>query len=163
MPSESLSEEELVRKSAITLNDLLEVLSISRKAYQILSTGGDEKALKHTICYQSKVGPQKWIGPSTEAEIIKASTEKKTLIIVPIAFVGEHSETLVELDIEYKDIAKSYGCLDYYRVPALGTNVDFIEALSDLVKVKSTNKSNILNNKACPKDSKKCFYNVREN
>ena len=123
----------------------------------------DEKALKHTICYQSKVGPQKWIGPSTEAEIIKASTEKKTLIIVPIAFVGEHSETLVELDIEYKDIAKSYGCLDYYRVPALGTNVDFIEALSDLVKVKSTNKSNILNNKACPKDSKKCFYNVREN
>jgi len=45
--SESLSEEELIRKSAITLNDLLEVLSISRKAYQILSTGGDEKALKH--------------------------------------------------------------------------------------------------------------------
>ena len=69
----------------------------------------------------------------------------------------------MELDIEYKKIAKSYGCLDYYRVPALGTNVDFIEALSDLVKLKNKNKNNILNKKICSKECKKCFYNVREN
>ena len=66
-------------------------------------------------------------------------------------------------NVLYKKIAKSYGCLDYYRVPALGTNVDFIEALSDLVKLKNKNKSNILNKKTCSKECKKCFYNVREN
>ena len=123
----------------------------------------EDKTLNHIICYQSKVGPLRWIGPPTEEEIIKASRDKKNIIIVPIAFVSEHSETLVELDIEYKKIAKSYGCLDYYRVPALGTNVDFIEALSDLVKLKNKNKSNILNKKICSKEYKKCFYNVREN
>ena len=47
----------------------------------------------------------KWIGPSTDEEIIKYSKEKKGLIIVPVAFVSEHSETLVELDIEYKKLA----------------------------------------------------------
>ena len=123
----------------------------------------EDKTLKHIICYQSKVGPLRWIGPPTEEAIIRASRDKKNIIIVPIAFVSEHSETLVELDIKYKKIAKSYGCLDYYRVPALGTNVDFIEALSDLVKLKNKNKSNILNKKTCSEECKKCFYNVREN
>ena len=64
-----------------------------------------KKDLRHTICYQSKVGPLKWIGPSTEDEIIKASKNKETIVLIPIAFVSEHSETLVELDIEYKYIA----------------------------------------------------------
>ena len=123
----------------------------------------DDKTLRYIICYQSKVGPFKWIEPSTEEEIIKASKDKQNIIIVPIAFVGEHSETLVELDMEYKVMAKNHGCLDYYRVSALGTNVDFIEALCDLVKDENTNKSNILSKKTCPKDLKKCFYNVREN
>ena len=69
----------------------------------------------------------------------------------------------MELDIEYKKIAKNHGCLDYYRAPALGTNVDFIEALSDLVRLKNKNTINILNKKICSKKYKKCFYSVREN
>jgi len=97
-----------------------------------------------------------------EEQIIKEAKKNKSIIIVPIAFVNEHSETLVELDIEYKKIAKNNGCLDYYRIPALGTDMDFIEALYDLVKSKSNNNCNILNEKICSKECKKCFYNVGE-
>ena len=62
--------------------------------------------LDYVISYQSRVGPMKWIGPFTDAEIVKYSKEKKGIIIVPVAFVSEHSETLVELDIEYKKLAE---------------------------------------------------------
>ena len=55
--------------------------------------------LDHIISYQSRVGPLKWIGPSTDEMIIKYSKENKGIVIVPVAFVSEHSETLVELDI----------------------------------------------------------------
>ena len=113
--------------------------------------------LSHTICYQSKVGPLKWIGPSTENEIIKASRNKQIIVLIPIAFVSEHSETLVELDIEYKEIAKLHGNSQYYRVPALGINKDFINALYSLVIEKSDNS--ILNKKRCGKNYKECFYN----
>lgn len=88
--------------------------------------------LDYTVCYQSRVGPMKWIGPSTEAEIRRAGAEKKPLMVVPIAFVSEHSETLVELDIEYKHLAEKYGVPSYYRVPSLGVLEEFIDALADL-------------------------------
>ena len=53
--------------------------------------------------------------------------------MVPIAFVSEHSETLVELDIEYKELADKNGCKNYTRVPALGTNDNYIKAMSNLI------------------------------
>ena len=81
----------------------------------------------------------KWIGPSTDAEIIKYSKEKKGIVIVPVAFVSEHSETLVELDIEYKKLAKKNGCSFYERVPALGIEENFINGLAELV-LRATNK-----------------------
>ncbi len=110
----------------------------------------------HTICYQSKVGPLKWIEPSTESEIIKASRKNQIIVLIPIAFVSEHSETLVELDIEYKEVAKLNGCKKYYRVPALGRNKKFINGLHNLVIKKSDNI--ILNKKICGENFKKCFY-----
>ena len=55
--------------------------------------------LDWTLCYQSRVGPMKWIGPATDAEIRRAGTDKAPLVVAPMAFVSEHSETLVELDI----------------------------------------------------------------
>ena len=110
----------------------------------------------HTICYQSKVGPLKWIEPSTESEIIKASRKNQIIVLIPIAFVSEHSETLVELDIEYKEVAKLNGCKKYYRVPALGINKEFINGLHNLVIKKSDNI--ILNKKICGESFKKCFY-----
>jgi ferrochelatase len=54
------------------------------------------------------------------------------VVVTPIAFVSEHIETLVELDHEYAELAHDLGCPHYIRVPALGTDPIFIEALSEL-------------------------------
>jgi ferrochelatase len=85
--------------------------------------------LDYKICYQSRVGPLKWIGPSTEDEIKHAGSNALNLLVVPVAFVSEHSETLVELDIEYAHLAKEHGVKNYLRVPALGDDKNFIKTL----------------------------------
>jgi ferrochelatase len=88
--------------------------------------------LDWTICYQSRVGPLKWIGPATDAEIVRAGKDGLGLAVAPIAFVSEHSETLVELDIEYAKLAETSGVADYLRAPTVGTRAPFIEGLADL-------------------------------
>jgi protoporphyrin/coproporphyrin ferrochelatase len=111
------------------------------------------------LSYQSRVGPLKWIGPSTEDIIIETSKVGKHIVLVPIAFVSEHSETLVELDIEYKEIADANGCKNYTRVPALGINEDFIKAMSELIIKKNEYKfsENLYPPKTqCPSNFKKC-------
>lgn len=90
------------------------------------------EGIDYVNCYQSRVGPLKWIGPSTEDELLRAGAEKKPVVLVPIAFVSEHSETLVELDIEYAELAHEHGVTHYYRVPTLSTHAHFISALSDM-------------------------------
>ncbi|MBX9746836.1 MAG: ferrochelatase [Hyphomonadaceae bacterium] len=86
------------------------------------------------VCYQSRVGPLKWIGPSTEEEIHVAGAEKTGVIVSPIAFVSEHIETLVELDIEYAQLARRLDLPYYLRAPAPGSAPRFIDALADLVE-----------------------------
>jgi ferrochelatase len=86
-----------------------------------------------SICYQSRVGPLEWIGPATEAEIRRAGREGKGLIVVPVAFVSEHSETLVELDIEYSKLAREEGVPDYIRAPTVQSHPSFIDGLAGLV------------------------------
>ena len=86
------------------------------------------------VSYQSRVGPMEWIGPSTDTEIARAGRDRVPLVVVPIAFVSEHSETLVELDIEYRHLAEQAGVPAYLRVAALGTAPDFIAALAELVR-----------------------------
>lgn len=85
------------------------------------------------VSYQSRVGPMKWLGPSTDEEVRRAGEEGKGVMVVPIAFVSEHVETLVELDHEYADLAKNAGCAPYLRVPALGVEGVFIDALAGAV------------------------------
>lgn len=86
------------------------------------------------VCYQSRATPQAWLGPSTEEEIARAAGEGVALLVVPISFVSEHSETLVELDIDYRDLAARLGVPGYFRVPAPGTDPGFIAALAGLVR-----------------------------
>jgi len=90
--------------------------------------------LDSLVCYQSRATPQKWIGPSTEDEIERAGHEKVALLIVPIAFVSEHSETLVELDIEYREVAEHAGVPAYFRTPTQNCDPGFIGSLADLVR-----------------------------
>lgn len=90
--------------------------------------------LDTTICYQSRVGPLEWLGPATDAEIRRAGGEKRGLIVAPIAFVSEHSETLVELDIEYGHLAAQSGVPHYVRVPTVSTASSYIAGLAHLVR-----------------------------
>jgi ferrochelatase len=90
--------------------------------------------LDWTICYQSRVGPLEWIGPSTDQEIKRASRDHVPVVLVPIAFVSEHSETLVELDIEYRELAQHVGVPGYHRVPTVGSMPGFIDGLAHLVR-----------------------------
>lgn len=85
------------------------------------------------ICYQSRIGPQKWLEPKTDAEVRRAGMEKRGVIVAPIAFVSEHSETLVELDMDYAQLARDSGVPHYLRVPTVRTNPAFIEGLAELV------------------------------
>ena len=74
--------------------------------------------------------------PSTDEVIIDNAKRGKNLIVVPIAFVSEHSETLVELDIEYEKLAKKNGCKNYTRIEALGVNENFIQTEENLIIMK---------------------------
>ncbi|HEX2560011.1 ferrochelatase [Phenylobacterium sp.] len=87
--------------------------------------------LDHQVCYQSRVGPLEWLGPSTDAAIRQAAADGKGALVIPIAFVSDHVETLVELDHEYAAVAREVGCTPYLRVPALGVSADFIGALAE--------------------------------
>jgi ferrochelatase len=105
---------------------------VEQSVYKIVKSLNIEN-LDWILSYQSRVGPLKWIGPSTEDVIVENAKLGKHIVLVPIAFVSEHSETLVELDIEYKELADKNGCKNYSRVPALGTNENYIKAMSNLI------------------------------
>ena len=83
------------------------------------------KDLDCQVCYQSRVGPLKWLEPATDAEIRRAGREGKGVMVAPIAFVSEHSETLVELDIEYAKLARAAGVPDYRRAATVGADAAF--------------------------------------
>ena len=85
------------------------------------------------VCYQSRVGPLEWIGPATLDEVRRAGAEGRPLVVVPVAFVSEHSETLVELDIELAEEAAAAGVPANRRVPTVDAGSLFIEGLADLV------------------------------
>ena len=86
------------------------------------------------VCYQSRVGPLAWLGPSVEEEIRRAGRDGAAVVIAPISFVSEHSETLVELDRDYRRLAEGCGVPLYRRVPAVGTAPRFIAGLARLVR-----------------------------
>lgn len=90
--------------------------------------------LDWTICYQSRVGPLEWIGPSVDAELARAGRDRVAVVLVPIAFVSEHSETLVELDIEARAEAARLGVPVFVRVPTVSTAPAFIEGLAAMVE-----------------------------
>lgn len=85
------------------------------------------------VCYQSRVGPAKWIGPSTEEEIRRAGRDGVPLIVAPISFVSEHVETLVELDETMRDLATEAGVPAYRRIPAVRTDPRFVATLAGFI------------------------------
>lgn len=106
---------------------------IEQTVAAVLSAWG-EPALDWTICYQSRATPVRWIEPSTISEIERAARDGVAVLLVPIAFVSEHSETLVELDIEYRHLADRLGVPGYFRVPTPNAEPTFIAALAERVR-----------------------------
>ena len=134
-------------------------VQLTVQTLMIKFTGVEE----HVLCYQSKVTPVKWLEPSTPDEIKRAIKDDVVIIVVPIAFVSDHSETLVELDIQYKNLAQEMGSKDYYRIEALNINEIFIEGLKDLVLGgQDTDTKNNISSKICPKTFKECYHNYNE-
>jgi len=89
----------------------------------------------YQLSFQSKIGPVKWLEPSTNDVITRLGKEGiENVLIVPISFVSEHIETLYELDILYKKIAADAGIKNFRRVPALNSDPVFIRALADIVE-----------------------------
>ncbi|MDQ7248399.1 ferrochelatase [Dongia sedimenti] len=86
------------------------------------------------VAFQSRVGPLEWVGPPTDHSIEEAASAGKAVVVVPIAFVSEHSETLVELDIEYRHLAEKRGAAAYERAPTVSEEPDFIAGLAQLVR-----------------------------
>ena len=86
------------------------------------------------VCYQSRVGPLEWIGPATEDELTRAGADGLGVVLAPIAFVSEHSETLVELDIDYRNLAQKVGVGYYGRVATVNTHRDFIAGLAAITR-----------------------------
>jgi ferrochelatase len=117
--------------------------------------------LDHRLCYQSRVGPLRWLEPSTEAEIRRAGAEKVPLLVVPIAFVSEHSETLVELDIEYRHLADLHGVPAYIRVPTVQAMAGFINGLARQVRASLADETRLRSAEGariCPGSCRLCAF-----
>jgi len=118
------------------------------------------KDLDWAVCYQSRVGPLEWLGPATDAEIRRGGRDGKGLIVAPIAFVSEHSETLVELDVEYGKLAREAGVPDYRRAATVGADPAFIEGLAGLVRKAVAGGAAVSDGeeRICPRGFGRCGY-----
>lgn len=87
------------------------------------------------LCFQSRVGPQRWLSPTTETGLDElAAAGRPAVIVVPIAFTGEHIETLQEIDILYRERAEKAGIIYFARARTVGTHPAFIATLADLTE-----------------------------
>jgi protoporphyrin/coproporphyrin ferrochelatase len=86
------------------------------------------------VCYQSRVGPLKWTGPSTEDALRAAAADNVPVVVYPHAFVSEHVETLVEIEHEYRDLAAYIGVPAFFRAQTVMTHPGFIGGLADMVQ-----------------------------
>ncbi len=115
--------------------------------------------LDYVICYQSRVGPVEWLRPYTDDEIKRAGRDKVSVIIIPVAFVSEHSETLVELDIDYAKLATDVGVPEYIRGATVGVNQHFIQGLARLVQSGASQEiASGTGQKLCPEAFGACAY-----
>ncbi len=91
----------------------------------------------YRLSFQSKIGPVKWLEPFTSDLITQLGRQGvEDVLVVPISFVSEHIETLYELDILFKKIAREAGVKHFRRVPALNSDATFIRALAEIVESK---------------------------
>ncbi len=131
---------------------------IEETARLIRAAWKEDEPVDFTVCYQSKVGPLPWLLPSTEEVIKGVSSQGRPLVVVPISFVSEHAETLVELDIEYKDLAFECGAPAYYRVMTPSSDPLFISSLSRMIEeVKNNDTKHTYKTYTCKNSYSQCY------
>jgi ferrochelatase len=88
----------------------------------------------HCLCYQSRVGPGKWLQPTLDASLRQLAAQgAERVLVIPISFVTDHVETLHEINIEARELAEKLGVRQFETMPALNDSPTFIRALADLV------------------------------
>lgn len=98
----------------------------------VLKAGGWRNP--HLLCYQSKVGPGRWVQPSLVNTLRQLGRQGvRNVLVIPISFVSDHVETLNEINIEAREIAEQAGIAGFAMMPALNDSPTFITALADLV------------------------------
>lgn len=107
----------------------------------------------YSLCYQSKVGKLDWIGPSLDEEIDRAASDRVGVLVIPIAFVSEHSETLVELDVDYAQKSRDLKIPYYARVPTVMDHKTFIKGLVSLIGEELTSRVQPMK---CPEEFTQC-------
>lgn len=115
------------------------------------------------ICYQSRVGPKQWIGPSTEEALHKAAADKAPVLVYPHAFVSEHVETLVEIEEEYRELAAHIGVPMFSRVPTVSVNAAFIAGLANMVRSRAevTGVGSNALGRVCPSGFTRCCMGMQ--
>ncbi|MBW7874687.1 MAG: ferrochelatase [Candidatus Cloacimonetes bacterium] len=92
---------------------------------------------EHKLAWQSRVGPVKWLEPSMDDMLLQLGKEQKhQVLVIPVSFVGDHIETLHEIDIEYAHLAKEAGITEFKRMPSLNTEPVFVDCLKNLIETK---------------------------
>ena len=105
---------------------------IKKTVDMIMERGGYTQ--DSSLCYQSKVGPLKWLTPSTPDTIRElAKKDIKQMLVIPVAFASDHLETLFELGIEYRHVASEAGVEQFEITTGLNDSPLFIDALTQLV------------------------------
>ena len=84
------------------------------------------------LAYQSRLGPMEWIKPYLEDKL--KTLKKKKVIIVPIAFTLDNSETEFELEIEYREVAEELGFQEYRVAKAPNSHPKFVKCLTNIYK-----------------------------
>jgi ferrochelatase len=113
------------------------------------------------VCFQSRATPQKWLGPSTDEAVVEAGRDGCAVVVVPVAFVSDHSETLVELDMEYRDLAEKSGVPGYFRAPVQNDDPGFIAALAYLARAARDHGAGLCSaskGRACPSPHRDCPF-----
>jgi protoporphyrin/coproporphyrin ferrochelatase len=105
---------------------------VGASVHEVMKEGGFRN--RFILCYQSEVGPVRWLGASTE-QVIKdlGAKGQKNVLVVGIAFTSDHIETLSEIDIEYAHLASEVGIGRFERAPSFNDDPDFQDALADIV------------------------------
>lgn len=130
-----------------------------QESARVIAEATDIEDLDWSICYQSRVGPLIWIGPSTEEALRQAAQDEVPVLVYPHAFVSEHVETLVEIEIEYRHLAEELGVPGFARIPTVSVSDEFIGGLAKMVLQHKGHNGLVPATQPCPSEWTRCCRN----